>query len=151
MKVVFTFVILTFVLSSILFLGGVTSNNQYSAIGYIVNLTQGNLSSSTLWIGLLAIISIITIAATANALTGGSSGVAITLGMAAMATWALSLVGDFIATIKAVGVKCTAGYVNGAFIGGGFCSIGYWIVWLFGILIVVGFVWALFDLVGGND
>lgn len=146
----FTFIILTFTLSLFLYLGGVTSNNSLSAIGFIINLTQGDISSTFLWTALLVFIGIITAAATANTLTGGNSGAAITLGLAAFSIWALSLVGDFVTVINAVGNGCVTS-LGGAFFDGGLCTIAYWITYIFGILILVGFIMSLFELIGGID
>lgn len=144
MKVVYTFIIVTFALSLILYLGGVVEENELSAIGLFKDIITNGIISSKLWIALLGFGAIVFTTVTANALTGGNASVGITLGLSALIVWAISLVGDFYTLIGKVGENCDLA-------AGGLCTVPYYIFWVFGGLLAVSFVWALFDLLMGND
>ena len=147
MKLVYTFVLVSFALSMVLYIGGMTEGNDFSAIGLFIDVVNNGINNSTLWLALLGFGAIVFTTVTANALTGGNASVGITLGLSAMIAWAISLAGDFLTVIKIVGAKCV---VNGV-VCTGMDSIPYYIIWVFGGLLAVGFVWSLFDLLMGND
>lgn len=148
MKVVFTFIMMTFTLSAFLYLTGITHDNPSNTVGMLVAVGNGDLSIFYLdpLNGILSIaLAIFTTLAIANAITGGSAGVAITSGLASIATWLfINVVRDYISLLKKVGENCVLA-------DGGICSIGYWVTWFFVVLTTIGFIWVIVEWVGGND
>lgn len=151
MKTVFTFIMITFVLSTLLYLGGVTNENELSATRFIINLLSGHdVSFSYLWVALAGFGVIVLGVAAVNSATGGNASVATTSGIYWFILWAISLVGDFVAVVSKAGATCFD--VNtGALICSGMNYVAYYIIWIFGGLVAVGFMFALFDLLTGND
>jgi hypothetical protein len=165
---------ITFVLSMFLYLGGVLTdpaNNapptenvsevtglitghqvtvfkpdswSFSAGAIIVDLVDNGISSSIIWTALIALIAIIAVGITVNAVTGGNASVGITLGLSVFVWWAVGIAGDFIALVhRAKSINCAAITP---------CTDPfYWMIWVFGVILTIGFVYSLFDLVAGND
>lgn len=146
MKVVWTFIMITFAVSLILSLGGVI-DNSYSAAGIISGLFNG-VGNSALWIALFGVGGVVTIMAAisiANALTGGNASVGITAGYVAFAAYCIGLIGDWISIINKAKTDVTCLSTQSI------CGVGYYIIYVYGVLMVIGFIFALVDLVGGND
>jgi len=168
MKAVFTYIMITFALSMFLYLGGVITDDNIGAAGnetrvdvsikalpadsqhfsaarLFVDIGRNNIKSSEIWTALLYLVGAIVLGISANLITGGNASVGITLGLSVFIWWVVGLVGDFITLINKMKVDCI---LNAA----GQCTdFAYWIVWGFGVLLAIGFVYSLFDLIVGND
>lgn len=146
MKTVWTYVILTFVIFELLYLSGaIEASDGYSVIGLVNSIMSGgSIASSGLWLVVAGIIGTMGAISLANAFTGGNASVGVTAGYAAFATWCLGLIFDWVNLIKNTKNDCAIEV-------SGLCSFGYWSIYIFGVILLVGFVFALMDLVGGND
>jgi len=147
MKVVYTFILITFTLSALLYLTGVTIDNPSNTAGMLVAIGHGDLSIFLDPVNgiLLIALGIVTGMSLINALSGGNASVAITNGFMALASWLFyNVVRDYISLLSKVGENCIL--ANGEL-----CSVGYWITWFFVVLTTLGFIWAIVDWVGGND
>jgi hypothetical protein len=147
MKVVLTFIIMTFTLASFLYLTGITYDNPSNTVGILVAIGSGDLSIFLDPLNgiLLIALGIITGVSLINALTGGNASVAITTGLASLASWLfLNVIRDYISLLKKVGEGCVLA-------SGGLCSIVYWVTWFFVVLTTLAFIWVVIEWVGGND
>lgn len=169
MKVVFTYVMITFALSLFLYMGGVIDTTppstsvvegsnltvynpdmtHFAAAGIFVDVMNNGIKSSYLWTSMAVLLAIIVFGAAVNSFTGGNASVGITVGLSFLAWWLLGLIGDFISVIHLVGNGCVSDGL-GNWIGQ--CGdIAYWVIWAMGGLLLIGFVYAVIDMVGGND
>lgn len=159
MKVVWTFVLITFMVSLFAYLGGVTINSadtvndsifnrvfNVSTIGVLDSIFNGNFLSGELINFIILIITAMAITAGINAATGGNASVAVTVAYAVFAGYCISLIHAYLNIIAYV--KTMAGCNTTVFQCG---DIGVTIVYFFGVVLIVGMVFATLDLVGGND
>lgn len=144
MKAVYTFFMITVSISLMLFLVGGLDSSGNTIMPVILNILQGNnVSSSTLWLQLAIFVGAILGAAGLNTITGGSSGAAITIGKGAFIYWMINFVGDYVALIAMVKPTDLAT--------GGLDTVIYYITFVIGGLLAIGFVYSLIDLLFEND
>jgi hypothetical protein len=144
MKTVFTFAIITFAVSLFLWLGGATTDNEFNSFEMLQGLLTGGLANSTLWLVVFGFIGIMTATSLGTAFFGADASIGRALGFSALVVWFLTLIGDFIAIIGKASTGCSLA-------AGEICTVSYYVIWFFGLMITAGFIMAAVDLVGGND
>jgi hypothetical protein len=144
MKTVFTFVIITFTVSLFMWLGGVTTNNEFNSFVLLQGLMNGGIANSSLWLIVFGFISIMTATSIGSAFFGSDASIGRSLGFSALAVWFITLIADFVSIIGKAKEGCSL-------VSGEICTVSYFVIWFFGLLITAGFIMATVDLVGGND
>jgi hypothetical protein len=144
MKTAFTFFMITFTVSILLNLGGVITDNEWTTSSLITDLFSGvAITSSQLYAQIGILITALLVAVGANTLTGGSSGAGITIVKTAFVAWLATIIADFISLIVSVKPADLAT--------GGLDTVIYYIIFVIGGLIVVGYIYSLIDLLFEND
>lgn len=157
MKVVWTFILITFIVTLVLSLGGidVDSGASVNVLGQVFNVStiavlnsifNGDFLSGSVIAFIIIIIGAMTATAAINAFTGGNASVAITVAYGAFTAYCISLLFSFIHLIS-----YTKGLANCSGLLKSCGDVGVIIVYFYGVILLVGFAFALVDLVGGND
>jgi hypothetical protein len=156
MKTVYTFIMITFALSAILYLAGIGQNTSDTTVSgwtglipspaqILIGLFNGT-GTVLLYASIVGVIILLMIAISGvNSFTGGNASVGITAGYALFAVYCSTLLADFINVINVIGDKCVQNAALQC------TNWTYWVAWVYGGLLIVGFAFALIDLVGGND
>lgn len=163
MKVVFTYIMITFAMSLFLVLGGVVTIDppqttvvegsnltvyspdsiHFTSAGILVDVMDNGIKSSYLWTSFITLIMIVVVGIAINAFTGGNASVGITLGISFFVWWAIGVAGDFVSVVNKVNSTCSIQNMCSDYV--------YWIIYVVAGLLLVGFVYSLWDLIGGND
>lgn len=145
MKVAFTFILITFAITGVMYLAGLDTAH-YSAFGLLNDIiTKGIFDSSGFWAIVLGFVLVVGGVSTVNILTGGNASVGITAGyISLIATYFFGLLNDFRSIIVNVAGKCSLDVMLS-------CDWIYPVFWLIGGLLIVGMIWSMIDLIGGND
>lgn len=134
-----TYIMLIFMISGLLYVAGITSDNENNTIKIITQLTSNNgqIEKTDLYIKIVAAIVIITGAAAVTAFVFGNASSSIVIGSAALSTLLVSFVTDFIFVINKA---ASAGQ-----------DWVYWVLWIVFTPIIFGFAWSIFDFIRGVE
>lgn len=145
MKALFTFFMILASISIIFYLGGVSDSNTFSMTQLIINLLNGNdISSTTLWVFAIGIAAALITAVGVNTFTGGSSSAGITIVKSATFIGFIpAYVGDFLSILKRVRVEEA--------IATGLDTFVYYVIFVIGGFLLIGYIYSLVDFLFEND
>lgn len=157
MKVVWSFILVTFMVTLFLYLGGVDTvdggvintpagNVSLSTIGVIDGIYTGDVGTLITYV-LITIVALMAGIAITNVFTGGNASVGITFAYSIFAIYCGSLAIEYVNLIAKA--KEEAGCVGTTILSCG--DIGVNIIYIYGVALFIGFIFAIVDLVGGND
>lgn len=140
---VFTFLLITFVMSLLLYFAGqATSNNS---VGLVLSILQGNFQDNELWQQMAIVLAGVGLLVASIGLVAGNSGAAITGATVTMGLFLVSYISDIIGVIQTAGMGCD---VNAA----GLCGLVYWLIVFILAPLALMFAYSLMQFaLGGTD
>lgn len=148
MEKVFQLIMISFALSLLLFLAGITTGNPISSISMVTDIIQnGILGSSIYTFVFVTTFGLLAVGAAVNALSFGNASAATTIATITLGTYFITLASDFIYLVRySHSLSCSQYTVFTQ------CTDPiYWIIFSIGSLLIGGFLYSAIEYVIGRD